>query len=127
MKKTALLKQFKNDIILTASILIVAVAVFFIIGLIFPKGSFVTIQKDGKTVTTLPLDTDTEIKIGDEEDYNLLIIQNGEAYIKDASCPDKLCIHQGKVSKQGETLVCLPNKTVITVSSKEEPNTDFVQ
>ncbi len=29
-------------------------------------------------------------------------------------CPDKLCIKQGFINKVGESIVCLPNRVVIT-------------
>ncbi len=126
MKKIGLEKKFKNDIILTASILIVAASVFFIISLIGNKGGYVEIKKDGKIIATYPLSENRKVEIESENGYNLLVIENGEAYIEEASCPDKLCMRQGKVNRNGETLVCLPNKTTVTVVSDKKSDTDFV-
>ena len=57
---------------------------------------------------------------------NLLIIEDGYAYIKEASCPDGLCVHQGKINKSGEMIVCLPNEVVVTVEGPEDSGVDSV-
>ncbi len=125
MKKTNIPKKIKNDIFLAASVIIVAVLVFFIIGLIAENGDSVRIEKDGKLYAEYPLNEDRTVKIEDAGGYNLLIIEEGKVFIKEASCPDKLCVNQGAASKNGETIVCLPNKTVVTVRGGAEKETDF--
>lgn len=47
--------------------------------------------------------------------YNKLIIKNGTAYVEKADCKDKICVKHKKISKRGETIICLPHKTVIEV------------
>ena len=51
---------------------------------------------------------------------NILRIENGEAYLTDANCPDKLCVHQGRISKTNQVITCLPNKLTVTVYGAEE-------
>ncbi len=36
-----------------------------------------------------------------------------------ADCPDKLCVKQGKISKSGESIICLPHKVVVKISAEE--------
>lgn len=126
MKKINFQKKYKNDIILTASIIIVAVLVFFIIGLITKSGDYVEVKKNGEIIGKYSLKANRTVEISDENGYNLLIIENGKAYIGEASCPDKFCVNQGKISTNGKALVCLPNKTVITVYSHNDGEVDFV-
>jgi hypothetical protein len=66
------------------------------------------------------LHTDTTISIvrGDIE-TNVLVIQDGYAYMKEADCPDGLCIHQGRIHKAGQSIVCLPNRVVVTIESDD--------
>ena len=33
----------------------------------------------------------------------------------DADCPDKLCVKTGRISKTGETIVCLPHRVVVEI------------
>ena len=35
-------------------------------------------------------------------------IENGFAYVKNSSCKDKICINSGKISKDGQIIVCAP-------------------
>ena len=46
---------------------------------------------------------------------NILIIENGYAWLEDADCPDKLCVRQGKVHLDGQVITCLPNKLTVTI------------
>lgn len=54
---------------------------------------------------------------------NVLHIKGGKAWLDDAECPDKLCVKQGKISKDGQTITCLPNKLTIVVLGES----DFVE
>ena len=63
---------------------------------------------DGKR--TIELDTDPKV---------IIAVENGAVYFEKADCDDKLCINCGKLSKKGDTAVCLPAKTVVTVSGAD--------
>ena len=63
---------------------------------------------DGKR--TVELDTTPKVVIA---------VENGAVYFEKADCDDKLCINCGKLSKKGDTAVCLPAKTVVTVSGTD--------
>ena len=44
----------------------------------------------------------------------------------EADCHDSLCIYQGKISKVGQSLVCLPNKVMVEIKGKIEENEDDI-
>jgi hypothetical protein len=44
----------------------------------------------------------------------------------EADCPDKLCVQEKAVSKNGETIVCLPHRVVVEITSEEENEIDGV-
>jgi hypothetical protein len=52
--------------------------------------------------------------------YNTLHIEDGQIWVHDASCPDKVCITQGRISENGEMIVCLPNQMLIKIIDKGE-------
>ena len=108
----------KRDIILIASILIVAIALFLIVELTKEEGAGVTVKVDGVKVAEYSLSADGTYPLNGGT--NILVIENGKAYLTDANCPDKLCVHQGKISMTGETITCLPNKLTVTVFGAEE-------
>jgi len=45
----------------------------------------------------------------------ILVISDGKASVLEASCPDLVCAHHKPIQNTGETIVCLPNKVIITV------------
>ena len=57
---------------------------------------------------------------------NTLVIENGEAWVSEADCPDKICMGMGKISKNGEFIACLPNQVIIVVEGGEESPVDGI-
>lgn len=84
----------------------------------------VTIKVNGKIEGVYPLSEDKEIKINGGT--NILVIKNQQADIVEADCPDKLCVNQKPISKNKESLICLPNKVVVEVDSSENSEFDAV-
>lgn len=118
----------KGDFILIGSILAVAAVsllVYRYMGSVAAQWAVVTV--DGQEYGRYPLDEDQEILIqGAAGGTNLLVIKDGYADVTDASCPDKLCVHQHKIRDNGETIVCLPNKVVVTAVNSGRPALDGV-
>ena len=42
-------------------------------------------------------------------------IKDGEVSVKEADCPDKICVNHKKISNVGESIICLPHKLVIEI------------
>ena len=108
----------KRDIILIASILAIAIALFLIVELTKEEGAGVTVKVDGVKIAEYSLSANGTYPLNGGT--NILVIENGKAYVTDANCPDKLCVHQGKISMTGETITCLPNKLTVTVFGTEQ-------
>lgn len=116
-----MLKYFgRNDLLLIICLISGALALagfFYVSG---SKGDNVNVYVDGKLAGEYPLSGDREVDImGYGGGSNRLIIKDGSAFIDEASCPDKLCIHQGRINREGEELVCLPNRVVVRITGKD--------
>lgn len=97
-------------------ILGVAVALFLFLKFSANDGEQVIVKVDKKEIARYDLNTDREVIIdGKDGGKNTLVIKDGKAYIKDATCPDKLCEHQGKIHMVGQSLVCLPHRVVVEI------------
>ena len=110
----------RNDVIfIVALLLVVAIAgacLYFFRG----EGDTVTVSVDGKVIATYPLDKDRVEDIHTGKDgLNRLIIKDGKAWVEKASCPDGICAAHKPIYREGESIVCLPNKVVITVKTAE--------
>jgi len=88
------------------------------------------IKIDTKVYKTIPLgkgDERIEIPLNLQgDDYVHIVIEKGNVWVEDASCPDKVCVKTGPISKSGQSIVCLPNKTVVYIEGAEEMNIDDV-
>ena len=91
------------------------------------QASLVMISVDGETVGTYDLNVNQTIPIFVKgQETNVLEISRGQAFMKEADCPDHLCMKQGEISHKGETIVCLPNRVVIEVESNQDSGFDSV-
>lgn len=114
----------KNDYVLIAGILLLAVILLVVFQQVWSGDSAVVeVTVDGKKYGEYRLDKDQTIEI---HDTNLLKIQDGKADMIDADCPDRLCVEQKAISQNGESIVCLPNQIVVTVTTGEQAENDAV-
>ncbi len=90
------------------------------------EGSYITITVDGKEYKTYSLLEEQTITIGEGETVNVIEIKGGKAYMTSASCPDQLCVNQNEIHYDKQSIICLPNKVVITVTSDEDSDTDLI-
>ena len=105
----------RNDIILLCSLLIVGAVLLSILAFIFfGKGEQVIVRVDGKEYARLPLSKDTELLIESERGENLLVIKDGKAYVKSASCPKQVCVNSGELTEL-LPIVCKHNHVSITL------------
>ena len=111
----------KKDLLLAVIILTVAAAGFLINHLIHQKpAARLEIQVDGQVIASYDLDQDLDTVItGYQGGTNHLIIQDHTAWVSEASCPDKVCIHQGKIQLNGQMVVCLPNRMIAMIVEEE--------
>ncbi len=109
-------KKLVADIILIAAILVIALSVFLVVELSKKDGSFVRVSINGETVARYSLSVDGEYSLNGGT--NILVIENGEAYIKWADCPRQICVKDGKISRTGERITCLENRVVVEVFGK---------
>ena len=111
-------RKMTADIVLILLLLIVGLSVFLIIELTREDGAGVRVYSDGDVVAEYSLSADGEYELGGGS--NTLVIRGGEAYVTYATCPDGLCIKQGKISRTGEKIVCLPNRISIEVYGADD-------
>ena len=117
-----------KDIILILGILLTAFLLWTIPSFMNQRApAIVKVIQEGQEIGIYPLSEDITISVPcGEENYNLLFISDGKASISDADCPDGLCVRSRSISRNGESIICLPHKLVIEIESKEESELDAV-
>lgn len=106
----------KGDIILLLVLIIIGVAGCVFFASMRGNESYVVITVDGEIQGTYSLSEDRDITIESENGgENFLQIQYGYADMLSANCPNQDCVHQKVISRNGESIICLPHKVVVTV------------
>ena len=119
----------KNDVILIAALLVVALLTaggMRIWQMNNTKDTAnVVVTIDGEVYGTYPLSKDRTERIElPDGSYNILVISDGYADVTEASCPDQICVKHNHIRYSKESIVCLPNKVVVTVEGGEENEID---
>lgn len=78
-------------------------------------GNKVVITVNEEIIGEYSLSTKLTKEIKTEYGSNTLIISKGECYIINADCRDGICVSRGKISKIGESIVCLPHKMIVEI------------
>ena len=122
-------RKTRNDIILAAVIVVIAAAGLMLWRFNRAEGVSVAVNIDGVQTAVYPLAEDREVVIttGDKDEHrNVLVIEDGKAYIKEADCPDEICVQTRAAAYVGETIVCLPHKLVIEITAAgADPDLDM--
>ena len=110
----------KADIILIAAMIIIGV--WFSAALVFGKseGQALKVTVAGKVYGTYDTGTDTVIDIESGTDKNTFEIKNGAVSMISSNCKGYDCVHEHSISRQGETIVCLPHKVVLEITGEEK-------
>ena len=89
----------KADIFIIAAVIVAAAALWLALS-----------QYQGKLEAVVTVDGEV---------LRTVDLSSGAIWVAEAGCRDKLCAACGKLTRMGDTAVCLPARTVITVSGSE--------
>ena len=114
----------KNDLILAGIILAAAVCLLALqMSGNRDNAHLVKIRSGGKVFGAYDLSRDRTIDINGT---NRLVIEDGQAWMEWADCPDQVCVRHRAVSKTGESIICLPNRVIVEIQSRQESGYDAV-
>lgn len=121
----------RGDKFVIASVAIFAVIIylvfFFFISSVRPDT--VEIFVDGRlyaSYTLSNLKKDKIVEIKSEYGTNTLKISPDGAQMTYATCPDKRDVRDGKITKTGQALICIPNKVMVKLSGGADNKVDRV-
>lgn len=88
--------------------------IWCIILLNMSHGDTVTVTQDGNVLYTFELsrENNREITVEYEGRRNIIEINDGRIRVREADCPDRVCVHTGWLTP-AVPIVCLPNRLVI--------------
>jgi hypothetical protein len=122
----------KADVIIIVTLLAIALGAMGVSKLFFNHKyavKYVEIYENGKLYQKILIKDNAfkkTIKVTNKFGTNIVQIENGGARMLDADCPDKICIKEGFIDKNGQTIVCLPNRFVVEIKGEDKAETDEV-
>ena len=121
-QKTTNKRHVRNDIILVSVLLLFAIAFGIYLFFFRATGDAVKVTVNGKPYATYSLSENREVNIytRNNQQLNRLIVKDGKAFIETATCPDKICAEHRAIFRDGESIVSLPNRVVVTVIKSDK-------
>lgn len=113
----------RSDVLLIAALLVVSAAGLLYLFVFRSGGDTVKVTVDGELygVYSLSSDCSVDIVTGESSDHlNRLVISGGKASMETADCPDGICVAHRPIFRDGESIVCLPNRVVVTVIIEDD-------
>jgi len=113
------MKFFKKvDIIIVSVIILVSVLTWVAYNGIFSKKpAKAEIRFGAELVKTVDLVKGTDMRFSIPQDKHVIfhLFEDGSICFEESDCPDKICVKTGRISKVGQTAVCLPNRIIMEI------------
>ncbi len=118
-------KKYIGDLVIITAILALCIVLGVAIYSTSTNTNSVNITLDGNVCKTLPLTKDAEFS--PDGGSTVVTICDGRAYISKSDCHDGLCMDMKPVTKDGGSVICLPNRVTITRADQNTSGgTDYV-
>ena len=118
----------KNDKVLISILLVVTLILFVI--LFFIRSNTINgdavVLIEGKEYGRYSLAEDKVVEIPGLCGVNVLTIEDGEAWMSEAVCPDKVCMDFGKIHYNTEMIVCRPGGIVVVIENGDKSELDAI-
>lgn len=125
MKDRKLLSR--RELPLIAALLLMCVLGFWLISR-QPPGTVAVVEQNGEEILRQPLaqlDAPLELPLEGADHISLrVVISSSGAEIAASTCPDQVCVRTGKLTKAGESALCLPAGVVLRLEGTEEPDAE---
>ena len=94
-------------------------AVWIIISSFKTSNTVAKVYREGKEIYSVDLSKVSKAYsyeiLGTHGERNLLLVEPGQISIKEASCPDQVCVHTGAIDSGLIPTTCLPNKVIVRI------------
>ncbi|PLX98304.1 MAG: hypothetical protein C0623_13355 [Desulfuromonas sp.] len=109
------------DRMIVLLLLLLCVVLTLFLGLSGP-GETLHVLRDNQIIFKADLETGRRVELAGPLGVSELEIRDGKARILSSPCPYKVCIGMGAISRAGEIIACVPNRLLIEVTGRAEPD-----
>lgn len=126
-------RKLLMDIVLILVVLAIGIGILLVTRSGREQGAYVVVMVQNREVARYSMTNNGVYDInanngnnGDNDYTNKIEINDGRVRMIEASCPNHLCIRQGWIRFEGQSIICLPNKVTVIVRGTGD-GFDFVQ
>ena len=116
-------KTLVRDICLILALVLVGLCLLFVMRSPSDSGAFAVVEVDGVVVASYPLSEDGVFVLNGGT--NTIEIKDGKVRVVESDCPNQQCVRQMWIDRRNQSIVCLPNRVVITITGGPS-SVDFV-
>jgi hypothetical protein len=111
-----------GDIILIVSLFAISIIWFAALLISAERGGVVDIHNARGFYKELSLNENISVSVPGPLGDSVVQIEDGTVVMLSSPCPNKVCIHTGKIKYSGESIICIPNKVFVLIRAEK---TDF--
>lgn len=128
MRKPITKEILKLSDLILAGLIVLAAIVLFAASLpgrqgenpLSGTGHSVVVEVHGKMTHIIPFSEISgslivRIPAGAGSEATLELLETGRVRVIESTCPDKVCVRSGWISRSGQAIVCLPNRIVVRI------------
>ena len=116
--------KLRADVIVIVSLLLLALVLYLALNLGRREGGMAVVRVNGVETERYSLLQNGSFPLNGGT--NILVIEDGYAWMSEANCPDLICVRQGKIHYTGQVITCLPNRLTVTIEGGEDGGVDLI-
>ena len=111
----------KRELLLIIPLLILGAGIFLLSGLVSPASKYAVIEYNGSEIQRVLLadiEEPQHFTVGKEHSIQVEIGRDYAAVIS-STCPDNTCVRTGRITKSGQSAICLPGRISVRLVGGE--------
>jgi len=109
----------KADIILFICLILIGGALSYLAFSGSSTGDLVVVKVNGEIYGKYSLSKDRTITVNRDGHMNKITIKGGKVQVSKSSCKNQICVKQGSISTTHQSIVCIPNRVVVSIEGKD--------
>ena len=112
-----MLKKFIKpaDVILAAVLLALGLCGLFLLRSSANADARVSVRVENVEMYSCGLNETKEFTVKTDYGYNIVCVENGQVWVREADCPNKDCMDFGKIGSAGQVIICAPHKLLVEI------------
>ena len=89
------------------------------------RDKVLVVRKDQQVLQRIELKkvtSETKLIVPVEHGEMVIAYDREGGRVLSSPCPDQVCVHQGKITRSGQTIACVPEKVLVTITTAAKEN-----